>query len=123
MPLCRLSHFTHDTANSTRPSPNSSLQAKHSLPRCFGISFRSQRLELAQFQSAWHGYTDRQRLELLSLLVELADERIEYNFCAIFRWMLADPDPLARLLAVEGLWEDELPAAIPRLQTLARAGC
>ncbi len=68
--------------------------------------------DLAQFQDAWARLTPVQRQDLVQTLVELAEERPEYDFRAIFRWLLGDEDAEVRTLAIEGLWEDESPALI-----------
>ena len=45
--------------------------------------------------------------ELLSIMVEYAEERFDLDYNDLFRAILCDDDPEVRRLAVEGLWEDE----------------
>ncbi|HEY52930.1 MAG TPA: HEAT repeat domain-containing protein [Caldilineae bacterium] len=74
--------------------------------------------ELAQFQIAWRGYSATRQRELLTTLLDLAENWIEYDYRAIFTWTLEDDDPIVRTLSLEGLWEHEHPQLIPRLQRL-----
>lgn len=74
--------------------------------------------ELAQFREAWQRFSQLRRLELLATLIELAEDRIEYDYRNIFRWTIGDTDPAIRALSVEGLWEDEHPGLIPVLTRL-----
>ena len=74
--------------------------------------------ELVQFQTAWNAYSPTRQQELLTTLLELAENRIEYDYRTIFTWALQDPDPTIRVLALEGLWEDERPQHIPGFKRL-----
>ncbi|NOX62879.1 MAG: HEAT repeat domain-containing protein [Chloroflexi bacterium] len=76
--------------------------------------------EMAQFKAAWSRYSLERRQKLMRTLVELSEERIEYDYRPIFRWALRDADPLVRIFAIEGLWEDENPALIPILHRMLR---
>ncbi|NUQ39069.1 MAG: HEAT repeat domain-containing protein [Caldilineales bacterium] len=71
------------------------------------------RQELQVFQTAWATFAPALRRELLAALAELAEEHVEYDFRAIFRWALADADPAIRVLAIDGLWEDDSPQLLP----------
>ncbi len=63
--------------------------------------------QLAEVQTAWkRASTDRTRA-VLRALVELTEIMIDADFTALFRWWLGDEDAEVRLLAIEGLWEDE----------------
>lgn len=76
------------------------------------------RQEVEQFQAAWRDFMPDRRQELAQALVELAEDHVEYDFRAIFRWTLTDPDPRIRRLSIEGLWEDAAPALLPHYQRL-----
>lgn len=65
------------------------------------------RQEIADFQAAWAQIPDKRRRKLARALVELAEDHIEVDYHAIFRWLLNDADPVVRAAAVDGLWEDE----------------
>ena len=68
--------------------------------------------ELAQFQAAWSSYSTTRRRELITVLLELAEDRVDYDYRTIFAWTLKDSDPIIRVLSMEGLWEDERPQLI-----------
>jgi HEAT repeat protein len=74
--------------------------------------------ELTQFQAAWNDYSTTRQRELLTALLELAEDRVEYDYRTIFTWTLEDADPIIRVLSLEGLWEHEHPQLIPRLKRL-----
>ena len=65
------------------------------------------RSELRLFQERWDKLDDERRKQIINRLFELAEQNIEYNFDAIFKYCLKDLDPEIRCLAIEGLWEDE----------------
>lgn len=71
------------------------------------------RVELAELQAIWPGINPARRQELIRALTEMAEEHVEYDFCSIFHWTLSDPDPLIRVLSIEGLWEEENPRLVP----------
>ena len=70
--------------------------------------------ELNQLRDAWRGYSPERRLALMRALVSLAEEHSEFNYNAIFAWAIEDPDARIRVLAIEGLWEDQNMAHLPR---------
>jgi len=63
--------------------------------------------ELKQVEAAAASYSPQRRLKLIQALVQLAEDRVDYDFRPIFVWALDDADPRIRTLAIEGLWEDE----------------
>jgi HEAT repeat protein len=63
--------------------------------------------ELAQFGGTWSQLPGPRRRELVSRLVELAEEQVEVCFRPIFQWLLADEDARVRAQAIDGLWEDD----------------
>lgn len=65
------------------------------------------RPELELFRTRWLDIDDDRRIQVLSHLVELAENNVEYNFDSIFRYALKDSNEDVRYLAIEGLWENE----------------
>lgn len=63
--------------------------------------------ELVQFDDTWSQLPGPRRRELVSRLVELAEEQVEVCFRPIFQWLLADEDARVRAQAIDGLWEDD----------------
>lgn len=53
------------------------------------------------------------RRELIQTLSEMAEADYELDFAACFRLALFDTDPQVRMVAIEGLWEDEDVRLIP----------
>ncbi|MFQ5988094.1 MAG: HEAT repeat domain-containing protein, partial [Dehalococcoidia bacterium] len=76
--------------------------------------------ELKLFLEEWAKMgVDRQR-QIVSKLVELADENPSLNFDDIFRAFLLDPDEIVRAKSIEGLWECENRSLIDPLIALLR---
>lgn len=69
--------------------------------------------ELHQFRQGWQVLPAFRRFEFLRALVEMAEEHVEFDFRNIFFALLHEDDPQARLLAIEGLWEDNRLHLIP----------
>ncbi len=63
--------------------------------------------EMRLFREVWAGLRPERRLQIISRLVELAEENLEFNFDAVFKYCLKDSEEDIRCLAVEGLWENE----------------
>jgi len=63
--------------------------------------------ELGIFEKIWNGLDIDRRRNIVSRLVELAEENFELNFDSIFKNCLKDPDAEVRAKAIEGLWENE----------------
>ena len=76
------------------------------------------REENAQFQAIWGKMPAERRRQLARALAELAEEDVQVDYHAIFRWLLNDADPQVRALAIDGLWEDEDTALIGPLARL-----
>ncbi len=70
--------------------------------------------ELEQFQQAWREFSPARRRTLIQALVSLAEEQTAFNYNAIFAWALDDADARVRVLAMEGLWEDQRTSLLPR---------
>lgn len=60
-----------------------------------------------QFRLVWAELDTDRRRELVTALVEFAEDHVDADFAAIYRWLLEDADPRIRTQAIEGLWEDE----------------
>jgi HEAT repeat protein len=55
---------------------------------------------------------------LIAGLVDLAEDNVEFDFSAVLRACLSDPDEEIRVRAVDGLWEDEESSTALRLLDL-----
>ncbi|NOZ73072.1 MAG: HEAT repeat domain-containing protein [Chloroflexi bacterium] len=71
--------------------------------------------ELQQFRQGWQVLPAFRRLEFLQALTEMAEEHIEFDFRNIFFTLLHEEDPQTRVLAIEGLWEEDRLHLIPEL--------
>lgn len=69
--------------------------------------------ELALLSEVWTGIALNRRRNIISRLVELAEDNFELNFDNIFKYCLKDSDPEIRTRAIEGLWENEESTLIP----------
>ena len=74
--------------------------------------------ELAELEKVWPKLTAKRRRQIVSRLVELAEDNVELNFDGIFKSLLTDPDEEVRNHALGGLWEDEAPSLIEPLARL-----
>lgn len=70
---------------------------------------------MVAFRELWARLSPAQRQKLVAALVVQAEEHALYDFRAIFRWLLSDPDPYVRAQAIHGLWEDDSPSLIAPL--------
>jgi len=77
--------------------------------------------ELELFRQAWTDIEPQRRREIISRLLELAEDDFELNFDSIFASCLSDPDAEVRSSAIEGLWENEESSLInPLIDILER---
>ncbi len=76
----------------------------------------SERLEA--LRSAWPEMDAERRQQVVSQLIELAEDNVELNFDAVFFTALDDPEADIRAAAVRGLWEYEGRDLIGRLLQL-----
>lgn len=86
-----------DLANSKKPLPNSKL---------IKLSVLSSE-ELKFFEQSWPAIEPKRRQQIISRLVELAEDNFDLNFDNIFRGCLNDQDAEVRSKAIQGLWESE----------------
>lgn len=63
--------------------------------------------ELAAFKQTWTNVSVERRRDIVTRLVELAEDNPELTFNYIFRALLKDEDAEVRETAIEGLWEDD----------------
>ena len=63
--------------------------------------------ELKAFEQAWATAKPRRRRQIMSRLIELAEDNVELNFDNIFKNHLKDQDAEVQSKAIEGLWESE----------------
>jgi len=63
--------------------------------------------ELRFFEQVWPKIELKRRQQIVSRLVELAEDNFELDFDCIFKSCLKDQDAEVRGIAVEGLWESE----------------
>jgi len=73
---------------------------------------------LEHFKEVWPTIELRQRQQIVSRLVELAENNFELDFDNIFKNCLDDQDAEVRSKAIEGLWENEEPSLINTLLNL-----
>jgi len=76
------------------------------------------RAEVEAFAVCLARLSGGRRRELLTRMVESAEESFELEFSSLFRACLADADATVRRAAVEGLWEDERPGLLGSLLTM-----
>ncbi len=74
--------------------------------------------DLELLKSLWPAMEPERRRLVVSRLVELAEDNIELNFDAIFKYCLKDRDEEIRAQAIEGLWENEEASRIEPLISL-----
>jgi HEAT repeat protein len=71
--------------------------------------------ELNLLTGSWATIETKRRRLIVSRLVELAEDNLELNFDAIFRYCLKDPDDEVRTQGIGGLWENEEASLIDSL--------
>ncbi|MCH8848966.1 MAG: HEAT repeat domain-containing protein [Chloroflexi bacterium] len=74
--------------------------------------------ERDELRSRWAEIDTARRCQILSMLIELADDNCELDFGAVYDAALADPDAAVREQAVSGLWESGDRRTIPKLTAL-----
>ncbi len=78
------------------------------------------RAESESFAVCWQALDVDRRRAAIARMVELAEERFELDFIALFRECLSDSDPVVRRHAVEGLWEYERADLVEPLARIIR---
>jgi HEAT repeat protein len=74
--------------------------------------------EQAHLAQVWPGITLARRREIISRLVDLAEDNFELDFEDVFRLGLGDEDADIRSQSITGLWEEEDPCLISPLLNL-----
>jgi len=97
-----------DLGNSSKPLSSSRLAKLSNL--------NAEELEL--LEQVWTTIEPKRRRQIVSRLVELAENDFELNFDSIFKNCLEDQDAEVRSKAIEGLWENEEPSLINPLINL-----
>ena len=78
--------------------------------------------DLNRFQSAWPQIPDERRQQIMKSMVEITEHSFEVSYEPIFIIGLDDDLAEVQALAIEGLWESELPSLIPPLVHLLKTG-
>jgi len=89
------------------------------LTMLYNLSDLEQEL-LSEVEAVWRRLSAERKRAMLRALVELTETTIEVDFTPLFRFCLDDEDAEVRLLAIEGLWEDEDTWLVGRLVRLLR---
>jgi HEAT repeat protein len=71
-------------------------------------------------QHSWGAIPVERRRLIAHRLVDIAEDNVEADFGQVFRFFLKDADPEVRATAVEGLWEDDLPALDRELMVMLK---
>ncbi len=75
---------------------------------------------LALFDEIWKHVNLKRQLQILGRLIEMAEDSTEFNFDAILKHRLHDPEEEIRSSAINGLWENEEPSLIQPLINILR---
>ena len=106
--LLPIEEIITDLADSDRPLLNSSLaDLSNIIPE-----------ELSFLEEVWPTIKPERRRQIVSRLVELAEDNFELDFDSTFKKCLSDQDAEVRSKAIEGLWENEEPSLINTLIAL-----
>ena len=73
---------------------------------------------LGFFKQSWRAIEAKRRQQIMSRLIEMAEDNLELNFNGIFKYCLGDEDAEVRNKAIEGLWENEEPSLVNTLLNL-----
>lgn len=71
--------------------------------------------EIELFKGCWPVIEVEKRRQILSRLIDLAENNLELNFDSIFKYCMKDSDAEIQSQAIDGLWENEEPSLISRL--------
>jgi len=106
--LSPINEIIADLSNRDEPLPNSRLTELANMDSA----------ELTYFKQVWPTMGLRRRRQIVSRLVELAENNFELDFDNVFKNCLDDEDAEVRSKAIEGLWENEEPSLINTLLNL-----
>ncbi len=103
--LSPIEEIITDMADSDKPLLNSSLVGlSNIIPE-----------DLNFLKEVWPTIKPERRRQIVSRLVEFAEDNFELDFDSIFKNRLSDQDAEVRSKAIEGLWENEEPSLIKKL--------
>jgi HEAT repeat protein len=92
------------------------LQSENKLSStALGALSSANKRDLEKFAQTWVRLPVERRRRAAQMLVDLAEDNIELDYDALFRYLLNDEDAPVRVSAIEGLWEDEDPALVKPL--------
>ena len=106
--LSPIEEIITDMADSDKPLLNSSLVGLSNIIR----------EDLNFLKEVWPTIKPERRRQIVSRLVEFAEDNFELDFDSIFKNRLSDQDAEVRSKALEGLWENEEPSLINTLIAL-----
>ncbi|WP_041424358.1 HEAT repeat domain-containing protein [Thermobaculum terrenum] len=72
--------------------------------------------QMQELEAIWYGAPASRRVQLIKQLQKLANDDVQYNFKRIFLFALEDHHPAVRKVAVEGLWEEDSPFILEKLE-------
>lgn len=73
---------------------------------------------MPSFRATWQSIPRERRLAITKALAELAEDNVDLDFRQVFCACLDDPDAAVRVIAVQGLWEDDRLPTLRRLLSL-----
>ena len=103
--LSPIEEIITDIADSDKPLLNSSLADLSNIIR----------EDLNFLKEVWPTIKPERRRQIVSRLVEFAEDNFELDFDSTFKNCLSDQDAEVRSKALEGLWENEEPSLIKKL--------
>jgi HEAT repeat protein len=77
--------------------------------------------ELGRFARVWFTIPVERQRSIVTMMVEVAEDNPELDFCAVFKMCLKDRDEVVLEKAIEGLWEYEDRSIIPALVQILRS--
>ncbi|NJP07542.1 MAG: HEAT repeat domain-containing protein [Chloroflexaceae bacterium] len=63
--------------------------------------------EQQDFYAVWNVLSSERRIEMVRAMQVLAEDTIDLDFRQVFLWCFVDPEPAVRMMAIDGLWEDQ----------------
>ncbi len=76
-------------------------------PTALGALSGAKKNNVAAFAQTWTILPVARRRRASQMLVDLAEENLQFDFNLLFRYLLDDEDAQVRVHAIDGLWEDE----------------
>lgn len=77
--------------------------------------------ELGRFTRVWFTVPVERQRSIVTMMVDMAEDNPELDFCVIFKMCLKDKDEVVAEKAIDGLWEYEDRSIIPALVQLLRS--